>query len=303
MTRKHRPPTTTLKQKGVVSHMAFTLRRLLPEDLAAADQLRADLGWNQTISDWQRLLALSPEGCFAAEQDTRIVGTCTTSTYGDTLAWIGMMMVHPENRGQGIGKALLQHAVGHLRQRGVGCIKLDATPMGKPLYEQIGFVPEWTLTRWEHNGSALEIEPVPDCIRSLAEEDWNAIVDLDAQVVGVPRRELLTSLAATSRRVLVCESKGSLTGLCILRSGARADYLGPMVARPGIGEQLALCLLSSHDDQPIFWDIPDLNQPASDLARRLGFSLHRPLTRMYLGTNLIPSDPHRQWAIADPATG
>lgn len=57
--------------------MNFTLRRLCAEDLAAADQLRADLGWNQTILDWQRLLALSPEGCFVAEQTSRIVGTCT----------------------------------------------------------------------------------------------------------------------------------------------------------------------------------------------------------------------------------
>jgi hypothetical protein len=29
--------------------MNFTLRRLCGEDLAAADQLRADLGWNQKI--------------------------------------------------------------------------------------------------------------------------------------------------------------------------------------------------------------------------------------------------------------
>jgi Acetyltransferase (GNAT) domain len=76
-----------------------------------------------------------------------------------------------------------------------------------------------------------------------------------------------------------------------------------MAVKPGIGEELARCLLSGHDDQPIFWDIPDMNQPASDLARRLGFTFLRPLTRMYIETNLVPSDPFGQWAIADPATG
>jgi hypothetical protein len=70
-----------------------------------------------------------------------------------------------------------------------------------------------------------------------------------------------------------------------------------------MGEQMARCLLSGQGDQPIFWDIPDLNQPASDLARRLGFKFHRPLTRMCLQTNLVPSDPFGQWAIADPAAG
>jgi predicted N-acetyltransferase YhbS len=283
--------------------MNFSLRRLCAEDLAAADQLRADLGWNQTILDWQRLLTLSPEGSFAAEQNARIIGTCTTVTYGNALAWIGMMMVHPESRGQGIGNALLQHAVDHLRQLGVGCIKLDATPMGKPLYARTGFVPEWTLTRWEHQGSPSGVESKPGLLHPPAEKDWPAILALDTQACGVYRGPLLRSLAADSQRVLIYESEGSILGFGMLRRGARADYFGPMVAHPGIGEPLARCLLSGHDDQPIHWDIPDLNQPASDLARRLGFAFLRPLTRMYLESNLVPSDPFCQWAIADPATG
>ena len=85
-------------QKGVVSCMNLNLRRLCAEDLASADQLRAELGWNQTIRDWKRLLDLSPEGFFVAEQSARVVGTCTTVSYGKALAWIGMMMVHPASR-------------------------------------------------------------------------------------------------------------------------------------------------------------------------------------------------------------
>jgi hypothetical protein len=113
----------------------------------------------------------------------------------------------------------------------------------------------------------------------------------------------LLSLAADSRRVLIRESDGSLLGFGMLRPGARAAYLGPITARPGTGEPLVRCLLSGRDEQPVFWDIPDMNQPASDLARRLGFTFLRPLTRMYLESNLLPWDPLSQWAIADPATG
>jgi len=283
--------------------MNFTLRCLCPGDLRTADQLRADLGWNQTILDWQRLLALSPEGCVVAEQNGRIVGTCTTVSYGNALAWIGMMMVDPAVRGQGIGDSLLRGCVDHLRRHGIRCIKLDATPMGKPLYARIGFVPEWTLTRWEHYGSPLILEPVPDRVHPPAEEHWPAILALDTRVFGVSRGPLLRSLATNSRRVLVYESGGSIGGFGMLRNGARASYLGPIVAEPGMGELLVRSLLSGHGDQPIFWDIPDLNKPASNLARQLGFSFLRPLTRMYLDTNLIASDPFGQWAIADPATG
>jgi hypothetical protein len=49
--------------------------------------------------------------------------------------------------------------------------------------------------------------------------------------------------------------------------------------------------------------LPDMNKSALSQARELGFSYHRSLTRMYLNTNLIPSDPFGQWATAGPATG
>jgi predicted N-acetyltransferase YhbS len=281
----------------------YTIRCLCPGDLAAADQLRAELGWNQTIQDWQRLLALSPEGCFVAEQYGRIVGTCTTVSYGNALAWIGMMMVHPASRGKGIGGTLLRCCVDHLRQRSVRCIKLDATPMGQPIYARIGFVPEWSITRWEHHGSPLAAEPAPECIHPLAEKYWPPILAMDTQVFGGPRERLLRFLAAESRRTLVYESGGCILGFGMLRNGARAGYLGPIVAQPATRELLARSLLSGQGDQPIFWDIPDPNEPASRLARQLGFAFHRPLTRMYLDTNLVPSDPSSQWAISDPATG
>jgi predicted N-acetyltransferase YhbS len=283
--------------------MDFTLRCLTPNDLATADRLRASLGWNQTIADWQRLLSLAPEGCFVAEQEGRIVGTCTSVTYGNALAWIGMMMVHPDHRGQGIGSALLQGCVDHLRRRSVRCIKLDATPMGRPLYARIGFVPEWTLTRWEHHGSPFAIEPASDSIQSLSERHWPAVLDLDAKAFGVPRGPLLQSIANDSQRTLVFESGGAVLAFGMLCDGACADYLGPVSARTEPGERLVRCLLSGHDGQPVFWDIPDLNEPASRLARRLGFTPVRPLTRMVLDTHSVPSDPLGQWAIADPATG
>jgi hypothetical protein len=175
--------------------------------------------------------------------------------------------------------------------------------MGQPLYARIGFVPEWTLTRWEYHGSPFVVEPVPGFIQPPTEKHWPAILALDTQVFGVSRGPLLQSLAANSRRVLVYESGDSILGFGMLRNGARANYLGPIVAQPAVGELLVRCLLSGHGDQPIFWDAPDLNQPASRLARQLGFFFVRPLTRMHLNTNLIPSDPIGQWAIADPATG
>ena len=37
-------------------------------------QLEDGAGWNQTTADGERFLAASPQGCFAAECEGRVVG-------------------------------------------------------------------------------------------------------------------------------------------------------------------------------------------------------------------------------------
>jgi len=109
----------------------LSLRLLRHKDLAFADSLRALVGWNQTFDDWERFLALEPDGCFLAECNGAPAGTATTLVYGPDLAWIGMALVHPDYRRRGIGRALLERCLEHLRVREVRCVKLDATPLGK----------------------------------------------------------------------------------------------------------------------------------------------------------------------------
>ena len=102
-------------------------------DLASCDELRRLVGWNQLPEDWGLLLQLSPPGCFIAERDGRIVGTVTTVQYQKKIAWIGMLIVHPDSRGRGVGAQLLTRAIEFLRAERIPSIKLDATPQGEPL--------------------------------------------------------------------------------------------------------------------------------------------------------------------------
>jgi GNAT superfamily N-acetyltransferase len=77
------------------------------------------------------------------------VGTVTTRAYGRTLGWIGMMVVTPAARHQGVGRALMDMALRHLREAGIPTVKLDATPAGRPLYESLGFSAEACMERWQ----------------------------------------------------------------------------------------------------------------------------------------------------------
>jgi GNAT superfamily N-acetyltransferase len=275
-------------------------------DVAAADDLRRFAGWNQTPDDWREMIRMQPDGCFVVEANGLILGTVTTIQYACTLAWIGMMLVHPDHRRRGIGRALMVQALEHLRSCHIRCIRLDATPAGYPLYEQLGFVPEWPLARWERPADfpGLPARSVGANVREFCDSDWIEVIDLDARAFMLARSELLYSLARRARKRVVSLEKGRLSGFGFLRPGARCDYIGPLICSdPQAAADLANVLLMSAAKRPVFWDIPEHNLAGTSLAERLGFTRVRPLTRMRLGTSTAKSDVQTVYGIADPAVG
>jgi len=281
-------------------------RPMTLDDVEAADRLRQSIGWNQTPADWRRMLKLSPQGCFEATRHRELLGTVTSITYEKTLSWIGMMLVHPDYRRQGIGRRLMETVLACLHGRGVTCIRLDATPMGLPLYEQLGFVSEWTLTRWQGQGNRHPplSQGGSSRTRVLRDADWPAVQMIDTPVLGVSRLDLVQSLSLESVQVRVWPAEGRVAGWGLLRSGTNADYLGPIVCRREDGALgLVDAILAAGGDRPVFWDVPDPNEAAGSAVRRLGFTPIRTLTRMRLGPTVVASDPHAQFAIADPSTG
>ena len=131
------------------------------------------------------------------------------------------------------------------------------------------------------------------------------IDSLDSRVFGVSRRRLISSLAEQSEGGYLFESdEGQLGGYGLIRAGARAMYLGPVVAEsPQVAVQLMEVLLRAGSGEAFYWDIPNQNLAATEVARALGFAPQRSLTRMYLGENIAPGEPLKQFAIAGPEVG
>ena len=281
----------------------LSLRLLRHKDLPFADSLRALVGWNQTFDDWERFLALEPDGCFLAECNGAPAGTATTLVYGPDLAWIGMALVHPDYRRRGIGRALLERCLEHLRVREARCVKLDATPLGKQVYDALGFKEEWTLTRWVYRHAPSPL-PLPEpMLRTWRATDAEQIESLDRTAFGLSRQRLLRSLARQSRCALVLESEG-ISGYGMLRSGSHALYLGPVVAQAAVaGIRLLDALVARSEGQTIFLDVPDQNAAATAWAQEHGCTAQRALTRMFLGENLRPGHPNQQFTIAGPESG
>lgn len=252
-------------------------------------------GWNQLLQDWQRLSAYEPNGCFVATCDGQLAGTVTTTRYGRELAWIGMMLVHPDFRRRGIATALMQRSIDYLREHHVRCIKLDATPAGQAVYEKLGFEVEWTFHRWSRE-AAMPTTQVdwPDTSTRLS----NALLKLDYEAFGVDRSVLLNFLGMDSLVHSVSDD-----GFGMLRPGFLASYLGPISANTRQAAKLIIAELCGRTSSTIFWDIPSANMVAIQIARTLGFAPVRDLTRMWLGDECSYANLRLQYALADPGTG
>jgi ribosomal protein S18 acetylase RimI-like enzyme len=284
-------------------------------DLAFGVRLKDAAGWNQTEADWQRLLALAPDGCFLAEYPGGArfqraghvgnvphvpVGTAVACVFG-RVGWIAMVLVDPAYRGRGIGTRLVEHAIEHLQRQAVRSIRLDATPLGRPVYEKLGFRIEYELVRWQG------VAPVRRPQRGVAPAEagqLEAIAELDQQLTGTPRRLLLNHLFHQQPRAMrVAVGPEGVLGYATWREGSLAAFLGPaMAVVPEAGKELVDSMLAACAERRVFVDVPCDNGPATRWAEACGFTVQRPLTRMVRGEP-VADRPDCIWASSGPENG
>ncbi|HET9714528.1 MAG TPA: GNAT family N-acetyltransferase [Pyrinomonadaceae bacterium] len=274
------------------------IRLLFESDIPAAMRLKEAAGWNQTEADWRRLINLEPNGCFAAIENDRLVGTTTTTTYQDELAWIGMVLVDPQHRRRGIATRLMETALAYLGEK-VAVIKLDATAEGKPVYEKFGFKAESLVERWRGSVKSQSIE------RENAAINLEELLALDRRVFSADRSRLITSLIDDSRTspVLVTEESGSLTGYALAREGTKAAYIGPMATTDTAQvENLLDRILVQLSGNSVYIDFSSECGVSSSMLAARGFVKERDLIRMSCGSRSMKTSP-LVIAIAGPEIG
>lgn len=280
-------------------------RVMTVQDVPLGMRLKEQAGWNQTESDWQRCLELQPDGCFVAERDGAAVGTVTTCIFG-SVAWIAMVLVDAAVRGQGIGQALLDRALAFLDERGVSSVRLDATPLGRPLYEKRGFVEEYALARYE--GAALAPATVANAPNKIAvgavrSEHLERVVQLDRQITGTDREVLLRRLfAECPDEWRMAWRDEEVLGYAAGRAGSRARQIGPCLATAEAGPMLLADVWRRHASERVFVDVPIDNLPAVAAVEATGLVPQRPLYRMCRGPR--PQEHIEQlWASFGPEKG
>lgn len=270
-------------------------RKMTPADIDAGLILCRNAGWNQLENDWKLFFALSPDGaCVAVDENGKVAGTVATISYEHHFSWIGMVLVDPEKKRQGIGTQLLREALMLLNK--MPTVKLDATPAGREVYLKLGFVDEYQLSRMVLRDQAGLRDS--DAI-NLHEKDFDWILNEDKKVFGASRAELLKRMYQNHPELSFAINKHSY---CFGRKGFNFTQIGPIIAESiDDAEQLVKNALASITGPSVI-DVMD-NSPFQQWLTSLGFIEQRKLIRMYLGKNAYPGIPSKQFAILGPEFG
>lgn len=293
-----------------------TIRNFGADDIEFALELVRIAGWNQVRQDIVRTLSLDPDGSFLAEIDGRRAGIATTTSFG-RLGWIAFMIVHPDFRGQGLAKLLMTKSIEYLKEKGILSIKLDATPMGFPVYKKMGFVEECRLSRVEvkcvneyafvNEHTFVSESAPPGKVFKLKDKKAmkDRIVEYDGRHFGYCRKEMIRMLLEeeTSKCFCYADNDG-IRGYLAMRPGRIAWYVGPWIADSAeIAEDLIIGAIGDVKGQIAFIDIFQNNTACGGIVEKFGFTFQRELIRMYLGENITSNDPGKVYGIFGPEKG
>ncbi len=271
--------------------MTITIRTLSEADLESADaMLQSAFQRSESWLDDLRLFyKLQPKGVFLALQNDIPAGMVASITYSK-FAYIGLMGVLPEFQRQGIGLALMEHLLAWLDRQGIHQVELDASPLGQPLYEKLGFVPfDEVYVLQQKPGEPTFQRPAE--VQTLSLRNLDQITATDTRVFGADRRKLLQALleAYPQRAFLLTDRRGRVRGYLIVQE----KRIGPWVIEHTANAELLLrAALSLPLDRSISVVVPGENTDAIILLQHCGFEITR--VNLHMARGLVAPAGQRE---------
>ncbi|HBF28452.1 GNAT family N-acetyltransferase [Rhizobium sp.] len=193
-----------------------------PDHIDGAFALSQQAGWPHRREDWAMVLSLS-QG-FVALEEGRVAGTAMATLYGSTCATVNMVIVDATMRGRGLGRKLMDLALGAAEGR--EC-RLVATTDGLPLYEKLGFAVVGEVVQHQGIIKAPELQPA-----NIAWADRGVLAEvraLDTQAFGADRSALFERLFGQGKLAVLRDGE-RIVGCVALRAFGRGEVVGPVVA-------------------------------------------------------------------------
>jgi len=257
-------PLSTEKRNKIIHWNNFVIKSGA-ECLPDIHFLAQRAGWNQTLNDIKRMVHNDPPGSFNAvlnDGDGVIsLGSGTVFAVGQKLDWIGMILVHPELRRQGIARKIMQRCIMYARlTRKSALLGLDATPMGLSLYRSLGFKESFRIWRSTIDTNTLLSFNNHILIKKLKSvEDIMAYLDKKSVADKIQLFNFLFFLHKNGCFMAV--QNNTICGIALSRPGRLKPFIGHLIADT---DEIARALLKNALEywakkgyNSVFLDIPE----------------------------------------------
>ncbi|RAN88569.1 GNAT family N-acetyltransferase [Bacillus sp. SRB_28] len=204
------------------------LRKGKIEDIVA---LSSHIGWDYNREEIETILHTGIVYGVVNERE-ELIASAAIILYGETLASIGMVIVHPDYKGRGIGKIITDLCVKSVSTQTP--IMLIATDEGKILYEKLGFravsyVSKYICNSYNANYHCVGNE---EYIVNYEERDLEDIIQIDKDAFGTNREEFLKYRIIQSEQCIVTkDAQQNVLGYGISIQTPENKIIGPIVAK------------------------------------------------------------------------
>ncbi|MCO5252534.1 MAG: GNAT family N-acetyltransferase [Candidatus Kapabacteria bacterium] len=259
--------------------MNCIVRKMELPEIEIAMHLAYKEGWNPGLNDGIAFYNTDPHGFLLAEYKGRVVGTISSVNYGDGFGFIGFYIVDSDYRGTVVGTQLGMAALNYLKDLNIG---IDGVVARVENYKRLGFKEAYKNIRFEGIGDKFIVEPEVVHTKII---DFQEIADYDARCFPVRREKFLKGwLEMINSHSYVFYEENRVKGYGVIRSCRKGYKIGPLFADDiHIAEQLYKALANKAADELIYFDTPEANLFAVDLAHKYEMKKVFETARMYTG--------------------
>ncbi|MEB9738807.1 GNAT family N-acetyltransferase [Bacillus cereus] len=211
--------------------LEIRVERLREEKTGNIVSLSSYIGWDYNREEIETIFnAGIVYGVWNEREE--LIASAAIILYGEKLASIGMVIVHPDYKGRGIGKIITEACVKSVSAHTP--IMLIATDEGKPLYEKLGFravsyVSKYICNSYNAKDYCVRNE---DYVMNYEEGDLEKIIKIDEYAFGTNRKEFLKKRIMQSEQCIVVRDKEqNVLGYGLSIQTPENKIIGPVVAK------------------------------------------------------------------------
>ena len=241
-------------------------------------------GWNPGLNDADVFWKTDPDAYYGYYYNDELIAGGSIVSYDKQFGFMGFFIVEPEFRSLGIGRKLWYQRRDTLisRLNKGASIGMDGVIAMQPFYKKGGFEFEFRDERHEKIGEKFIIDKN---IYTIEEKDFEDILAYDKQCFGFPRPQFLIPwLKQANVKTFKYSDNKKLGGFAVIRKANKGYKICPLFAdNAEIAEELYKACLNSVTGEPLYIDIPMVNQDAVALIKKYNTTYVFECARMYYG--------------------